>query len=172
MRSSPARIVMPALAEPMLMTLSAYRILSAAGTALAPGVLERRLARGKENPARIAERRGEASAPRPPGPLVWVHGASVGEFVAVLPLVERIRARGFPVLMTTGTVTSAELAGRRLPPRAPHQFIPPYMPSFLTRVLDYLHPGLALFVGSDLLANIMLGASARPNAMNLVERRT
>src|SRR5260370_7613561 len=75
MRLSTARIAMPALAEPMLMTLSAYRILTAAGTALAPRVLERRLARGKENPDRIAERRGEASAPRPPGPLLWVPGA-------------------------------------------------------------------------------------------------
>ena len=45
-------------------------------------------------PMRIGERRGEPSAPRPPVPLIWVHGASVGEFTAVLPLVERIRARG------------------------------------------------------------------------------
>src|SRR5260370_37534056 len=107
MRLSTARIAMPALAEPMLMTLSAYRILTAAGTALAPRVLERRLARGKENPDRIAERRGEASTPRPPGPLVWVRGSSGGEFVAVLPLGGRIRARGSPVLMPTDTVTSA-----------------------------------------------------------------
>jgi 3-deoxy-D-manno-octulosonic-acid transferase len=162
---------MPALAEPMLMTLSAYRILTAAVTALAPGVLERRLARGKENPARIAERRGEASAPRPPGPLVWVHGASVGEFVAVLPLVERIRARGFAVLMTTGTVTSAELAGRRLPAGALHQFIPLDMPSFITRFLDYWRPSLALFVESELWPNIMLGASARQIPMILVNGR-
>jgi 3-deoxy-D-manno-octulosonic-acid transferase len=162
---------MPALAEPMLMTLSAYRMLTAAVTALAPQVLERRLARGKENPDRIAERRGEASAPRPPGPLVWVHGASVGEFVAVLPLVERIRARGFPVLMTTGTVTSAELAERRLPPGALHQFIPLDMPSFITRFLDYWRPGLALFVESDLWPNIMLGASARQIPMILVNGR-
>jgi 3-deoxy-D-manno-octulosonic-acid transferase len=155
----------------MPMTLFAYRILTAAGTALAPRVLERRLARGKENGDRIAERRGEASAPRPPGALVWVHGASVGEFLAVLPLVERIRARGFAVLMTTGTVTSAELAARRLPAGAIHQFIPLDTPSFIARFLDYWHPGLALFVESDLWPNIMLGASARQIPMILVNGR-
>src|SRR5215470_5029583 len=155
----------------MPMTLSAYRTLTAAGTALAPRVLERRLARGKENPDRLAERRGEASAPRPPGPLVWVHGASVGEFIAVLPLVERIRARGFPVLMTTGTVTSAQLAERRLPSGALHQFIPLDMPSFVTRFLDHWHPDLALFVESDLWPNLILGASARRIPMLLVNGR-
>jgi 3-deoxy-D-manno-octulosonic-acid transferase len=160
---------MPALAEPML--LSAYRIVTAASTALAPRVLERRLARGKENPARIAERRGVASAPRPPGPLVWVHGASVGEFVAVLPLVERIRARGFTVLMTTGTVTSAELAEKRLPPGALHQFIPLDMPSFVTRFLDYWHPDVGLFVESDLWPNLILRTSARQIPMILVNGR-
>jgi len=159
------------LAEPMPMTLSTYRILTAAGTALAPRVLERRLARGKENPDRIAERRGEASALRPPGPLVWVHGASVGEFVAVLPLVERIRARGFTVLMTTGTVTSAELAQRRLPAGALHQFIPLDMPSFVARFLDHWHPGLALFVESDLWPNLILSASARRIPMILLNGR-
>ena len=162
---------MSAMAEPMPMTLSAYRILTEAGTALAPRMLERRLARGKENPDRIAERRGEASAMRPLGPLVWVHGASVGEFVAVLPLVERIRARGFAVLMTTGTVTSAELAERRLPAGALHQFIPLDMPSFVTRFLDYWRPGLALFVESDLWPNLILSASARQIPMILVNGR-
>src|SRR5215831_19901249 len=131
------------VAEPIPMTLSAYRLVTAAGTMFAPRLLERRLARGKENPDRIAERRGEPSASRPPGPLVWVHGASVGEFVAVLPVVERIRARGFAVLMTTGTVTSAELAEKRLPAGALHQFIPLDMPSFISRFLDHWHPDLA-----------------------------
>jgi len=153
------------------MTLSAYRVLTAAGTALAPRVLERRLARGKENRDRIAERRGEPSAPRPPGPLVWVHGASVGEFVAVLPLVERIRARGFAVLVTTGTVTSAELAEKRLPPGALHQFVPLDMPSFVTRFLDYWHPDLGLFVESDLWPNLILSASARQIPMLLLNGR-
>src|SRR5215472_1306076 len=142
MRLSTTRIAMPALAKPMLMTLSAYRILTAAGTALTPHVLQRRLARGKENPDRIAERRGEPSHPRPPGPLVWVHGASVGEFIAVLPAVERICTRGFTVLVTTGTVTSAELAQKRLPEGALHQFIPLDTPPYITRFLDHWHPDL------------------------------
>jgi 3-deoxy-D-manno-octulosonic-acid transferase len=162
---------MPPVAEPIPMTLATYRIVTAAGTALVPRLLERRLAHGKENPDRIAERRGEPSVPRPPGPLVWVHGASVGEFVAVLPLVERIRARGFTVLMTTGTVTSAVVAEKRLPPGAFHQFIPLDVPAFIARFLDYWHPELALFVESDLWPNTILAASERQIPMILVNGR-
>lgn len=160
------------MAEPLPLALSAYRILTAAaGDALAPHVLRRRLALGKENAERIAERRGEAGAPRPPGPLVWVHGASVGEFIAALPLVERICVQGLSVLITTGTVTSAELAVRRLPVGALHQFIPLDAPSFVTRFLDHWQPDLALFVESDLWPNIILSASTRAIPMVLVNGR-
>jgi 3-deoxy-D-manno-octulosonic-acid transferase len=162
---------MPMVAERTPLTLSAYRMVTAAATSLAPRLLERRLARGKENPDRIAERRGEPSAPRPPGPMVWVHGASVGEFVAVLPLVERIRALGFTVLVTTGTVTSAALAEKRLPPGAFHQFIPLDMPAFIARFFDYWHPDLALFVESDLWPNTILAASERRIPLILVNGR-
>jgi 3-deoxy-D-manno-octulosonic-acid transferase len=163
---------MAARADPMPVPLSAYRIITAAaGAAVAPHVLARRLKRGKENPERIAERRGEPGVPRPPGPLVWVHGASVGEFLAVLPLVQRICAQGFTVLMTTGTVTSAELAGKRLPVGALHQFIPLDMPRYITRFLDHWQPGLALFVESDLWPNLILAASARAIPLALVNGR-
>ena len=162
---------MPSVADSMPMTLSAYRLVTAAGTMFAPHLLERRLARGKESPDRLAERRGEPSAPRPPGPLVWVHGASVGEFIAVLPVVERIRARGFTVLMTTGTVTSAALAEKRLPSGAFHQFVPLDAPAFMARFLDYWRPGLALFVESDLWPNTILAASERNIPMLVVNGR-
>jgi len=152
-------------------TLSAYRIVTAAGASLAPHLLGRRLVRGKENPDRIAERRGEPSAPRPSGPLVWVHAASVGEFVAVLPLVERIRARDFAVLMTTGTVTSAALAEKRLPSGAVHQFVPLDTPAFVARFIDYWYPGLAVFVESDLWPNTILTASQRRIPMIVVNGR-
>src|SRR5438045_3092725 len=100
----------PTVPERLPLTLRTYRRLSAAATPLAPVLLARRLKRGKEHPVRIAERRGETGVPRPSGPLIWAHGASVGEMLAVIPLVERLRARGFNVLVTSGTVTSARLA--------------------------------------------------------------
>ncbi len=162
---------MTKLAERVPLTLGAYRMVTAAGVALVPHLLEARLKRGKEHPDRIGERRGEPSAPRPPGPMVWVHGASVGEFIAVLPLVERIRARGFTVLMTTGTVTSATLAEKRLPPGAFHQFIPLDLPPFISRFLDYWRPDLGLFVESDLWPNLIVMAADRKIPLILVNGR-
>jgi 3-deoxy-D-manno-octulosonic-acid transferase len=162
---------MTKLAERVPLTLGAYRMVTSAGVALVPHLLEARLKRGKEHPDRIGERRGEPSAPRPPGPMVWVHGASVGEFIAVLPLVERIRARGFTVLMTTGTVTSATLAEKRLPPGAFHQFIPLDLPPFISRFLDYWRPDLGLFVESDLWPNLIVMAADRKIPLILVNGR-
>jgi 3-deoxy-D-manno-octulosonic-acid transferase len=109
--------------------------------------------------------------PRPPGPLVWVHGASVGEMLAVIPLIERIRALDFAVLVTSGTVTSAALAEQRLPQGALHQFIPLDAPRFVARFLDHWRPDLALFVESDLWPNLILACTDRTVPMILVNGR-
>src|ERR1700744_1915669 len=138
------------------MALRLYQMASAAGSPIAPQVLARRLHRGKEHPERLAERRGEASVPRPDGPLIWVHGASVGEMLAAVPLIEKLRAQDFAVLVTSGTVTSAALAEQRLPEGPLHHFTPPAAPRLVRRFLDHWQPGLALFVESDLWPNLIL----------------
>jgi len=159
------------LPDRLPLALRAYRLASRAATPLVPRLLARRLDRGKEHPERLGERRGEPSLPRPDGPLIWVHGASVGEMLAVVPLIDRIRARDFAVLVTSGTVTSAALAGQRLPDGAMHQFIPVDMPSFAARFLDHWRPDLALFVESDLWPNLIVGCAARKIPMILVNGR-
>ena len=153
------------------LALRAYQFASRAAAPLAPRLLARRLDRGKEHPTRLPERRGERGLPRPPGPLIWVHGASVGEMLAVVPLIERIRAQDFAVLVTSGTVTSAALAERRLPPGILHQFIPLDAPQFVSRFLDHWRPDLALFVESDLWPNLILASSARKIPVILVNGR-
>lgn len=152
-------------------TLRGYRLVTAAVAPLAPLLLSYRLKRGKEDPARLPERYGESKHARPSGPLVWVHGASVGEIMAVIPLIDHMRADGFEVLLTSGTVTSAELAQQRLPPGAIHQFVPLDAPQFVTRFLDHWRPNLALFVESDLWPNLILASGARDIPVVLVNGR-
>ena len=153
------------------LALRLYRLAAAAGSPMAPQVLARRLRRGKEHPERLAERRGEASLARPNGPLIWVHGASVGEMLAAVPLIERLRAQGFAVLVTSGTVTSAALAEQRLPDGTLHQFVPLDAPRFVRRFLDHWRPGLALFVESDLWPNLILSCAERKIPMILINGR-
>jgi 3-deoxy-D-manno-octulosonic-acid transferase len=143
----------------------------AAAPPVASQLLAWRLKRGKENPARLSERYGQSGLPRPSGPLIWLHGASVGEVLAIIPLIERFRARGFAVLVTSGTVTSAALAEQRLPAGAIHQFIPLDAPRFVGRFLNHWRPNLALFVESDLWPNLILACADRSIPMILVNGR-
>jgi 3-deoxy-D-manno-octulosonic-acid transferase len=159
------------LPDRLPLALRAYRFASRAATPLTPWLLAERLDRGREHPTRLAERRGEASLPRPDGPVVWVHGASVGEMLAVVPLIERIKARGVSVLVTTGTVTSAALADQRLPAGVLHQFVPLDAPKFVNRFLDHWRPDMALFVESDLWPNLILASSARKIPLIIVNGR-
>jgi 3-deoxy-D-manno-octulosonic-acid transferase len=153
------------------LTLHVYRALMTAATPLAGVLLSHRLKRGKEDPRRLAERRGESTVPRPPGPLVWVHGASVGEVAAVIPLVERIASKDFKVLVTSGTVGSAKLCEQRLPTGVIHQFVPLDTPRFIARFLDHWQPNLALFTESDLWPNTIIMSHARRIPLILVNGR-
>jgi 3-deoxy-D-manno-octulosonic-acid transferase len=153
------------------LTLHVYRALLTAATPLAGVLLSHRLKRGKEDPRRLAERRGEATVPRPAGPLVWVHGASVGEVAAVIPLVERIASKDFKVLVTSGTIGSAKLCEQRLPAGVIHQFVPLDTPRFIARFLDHWKPNLALFTESDLWPNTIIMSHARRIPLILVNGR-
>ncbi len=153
--------------------LGLYRGLTTAGLPLIQLLLQTRIARGKEDPTRIEERRGVASVQRPEGPLVWLHAASIGEAQSVLVLIDRL-IREQPtlnVLMTTGTVTSAALMGDRLPKRAIHQFVPIDRPAWVRNFLSYWRPDLALWVESELWPNLLLETAARGVPMVLLNAR-
>jgi 3-deoxy-D-manno-octulosonic-acid transferase len=159
------------VAEPLPFSLRAYRLLSRAATPLAPLLLSQRLKRGKEHPARLVERYGESSIGRPAGPLIWIHGASVGELLAVIPLIERFREKNFAVLCTSGTVSSASVAEQRLPKSVIHQFVPLDAPRFVQRFFDHWRPDLALFVESDLWPNLIITANERGIPLILINGR-
>jgi 3-deoxy-D-manno-octulosonic-acid transferase len=128
---------------------------------------------GKEELERRPERYGLASINRPSGFVAWFHAASVGETNAVLPVIEAIGKEhpNMSVLLTTGTVTSAQLAGARLPARAMHQYLPLDNPSYIQRFLDHWRPDLAVLVESEIWPNLLLETKARNVPLVLVNGR-
>ena len=136
---------------------------AAAATLAAPflrRMVRRRAARGKELPARLPERFGYDSTLRPPGRLIWLHAASVGETLSVLPVIAAL-GDSARVLLTTGTVTSAALAAERLPPGVLHRFLPLDVPRWGRRFLDHWRPDAAAFIESEIWPNLLAALRAR-----------
>ncbi len=138
-----------------------YRLAGYAALPLVPLLLAWRTRRGKEERARRNERYGRPTIARPPGPLIWVHVASVGETNAVLPLITRLAAEGLTVLLTSVTVTSARVAAQRLPKGALHQYAPLDIEPIIDRFLNAWKPDLALFFESELWPTTMARLAAR-----------
>ena len=140
--------------------LVVYRLVTRLLEPLTPRLLDARAKQGKEDPARVDERLGIASQARPAGDLVWLHGVSVGETLSLLPLVERLRQKrpDLTVLVTSGTLTSAQLLAKRLPTSVIHQFAPVDTPGAVAAFLDHWRPSLAVFVESELWPNLILAA--------------
>lgn len=157
----------------MSVALWAYRTATRLLEPLAPRLLDGRAKRGKEDGARVDERLGMASAARPEGDLVWLHGVSVGETLSLLPLVERLRRErpDLTVLVTSGTTTSARLLARRLPPGVIHQYAPVDGPQAVAAFLEHWRPALGVMVESELWPNLLLAAQARGVKLALVSAR-
>ena len=155
---------------------AAIALYALAGTLATPLIvrhLARRRRRGKEHPERWPERFGRPSLVRPAGPLVWLHGASVGEALSALPLIAWLRVRHprAVVLVTTGTVTSAALLAERLPAGAFHQFVPVDLPGPARRFLDHWRPDAILWLESELWPTLLSRAARRGAPLMLINGR-
>ncbi len=158
-----------------------FRAYAAAATLAAPVLrlwLRRRVGSGHECAARLPERRGIETAERPPGKLLWLHAASVGETTSILPVLAAIgRLSGEThVLLTTGTVNAAALLAARLAPmgldaRVLHRFAPWDVPAWVARFLDHWRPDAAAFVESEIWPNLLAACAVRGIPTMLVNAR-
>jgi 3-deoxy-D-manno-octulosonic-acid transferase len=151
--------------------LSLYRVAGAAAYPLVGPYIAWRTSRGKEERGRRRERYGWAGRPRPEGPLIWVHAASVGETIAVAPLVDSILDSGLNVVLTTGTVTSAQVAEDRLGERIIHQYVPLDLKPAVCRFLGHWQPDLAIIAESEIWPVTILELGTRRVPQVLVNGR-
>lgn len=143
-------------------TLIGYRFVTWSLALLLRLHLQRRVWNGKEDSERVQERLGNATHMRPRGKLIWIHAASVGESISMLPLLEAIMAKSdCQALVTTGTVTSAQLMAKKLPSRAFHQYVPLDHPIWVRRFLNYWKPDFAVFIEGELWPNLLSALRSR-----------
>ena len=150
-----------------------YRTLTLFSTGVLALLLAQRSKAGKEIPERLNEKKGIPSLERPSGKLTWVHAASVGEAQSALILIDRLLEHNpdSQVLVTTGTVTSAQLMDAKLPEGAFHQFYPLDHPSWVKRFLDHWKPDNALWLESELWPNMLHAIKKRNIPAVLVNAR-
>jgi 3-deoxy-D-manno-octulosonic-acid transferase len=128
---------------------------------------------GKEDVNRFDERLGVPSVPRTSGKLVWFHCASVGESASVLPLIDEMLHGNawIQIMVTTGTITSADFMERRLPARAFHQYVPIDKPEYVGEFIDYWQPDLAIWVESEFWPNLLFATKEWGCPMVLLNAR-
>lgn len=151
--------------------LGTYRLAGSMAYPMVGTYVGWRATRGKEVRERRRERYGHASQPRPDGPLIWAHAASVGETVAVIPMLKAIAGHGVNLVLTTGTVTSAKVAADRLNGTVIHQYVPLDLRPAVSRFLNHWQPDLAIIAESEIWPNTILELGSRRVPQVLVNGR-
>jgi 3-deoxy-D-manno-octulosonic-acid transferase len=153
--------------------LELYRFTTKYLTPLLDFLLAKRLKNGKEDPARLLERKGYSAITRPVGPLVHLHAASVGEAQSALILINRLLT-AYPnlfILVTSGTITSATILAKNLPARALHQYAPLDRAEWVEQFLNHWRPDAVLWMESELWPNMLDAIRSRAIPAALINAR-
>lgn len=152
-----------------------YRLLSTLFSPLIFLFLLIRLAKGKEDKSRFKERLGFATQQRPNARLVWLHAVSIGEVNSCFVLVsELIKSTNTSILITTTTLTSAQIVAEKLPQfhgRVTHQFLPIDVPFCVKKFLSFWQPCIAIFMESEIWPSMLYELEKRGSKSFLVNAR-
>ena len=136
----------------------AYRLLINLVLIFSPIIILIRLIKKKEHPIRFKEKFTFFSKKRRAGNLIWFHGASVGELMSVIPLIEKLERKKNikQILVTTSTLSSAKIFNKFKFKKTIHQFFPVDSNYLSERFLTYWKPNLAIFIDSEIWPNMLI----------------
>ncbi len=139
----------------------------------APFLISRRLKKRLEHPTRYRERYGLSDQARPKGELLWFHGASVGESLSILPLIEKMTLQkpNAWFLITTTTAAAQRVVSTRMSKNTIHQFIPFDAKNWANTFLDHWQPKAVFFIESEIWPNILLAIRQRNIPITLLNAR-
>jgi len=157
----------------MTPALFTYRLATRLAAPLLGFAMQTRASNGKEDILRLNERFAKRLPPRRPGPLVWLHGASVGESRVLLELGRRLIAArpGVMLVFTSQTLTSARLMGKEIPESAIHAMAPVDTPMAARRFIQHWKPDLCIFAEGEIWPNLILEAGKAGARRALINAR-
>ena len=134
-----------------------YRLLINLVVIFSPLIILIRLIKKKEDPIRYKEKFTFFSKKRRKGNLVWFHGASVGELMSVIPLIEKLEKNKNikQILVTTSTLSSSKIFNKFKFRKTIHQFFPVDTNYQSKKFLNYWKPNLAIFIDSEIWPNML-----------------
>ncbi len=132
--------------------LRGYLAVSGLLSLVARRILQKRRTKGKEHPTRWVEKLGQALAPRPEGPLIWINAVGLGEVLSLRGLITQLHAKrpDLSILVTSTTAPSATVFAENLPPNTIHQFLPVDVPTPRRKFLDHFQPDLCVWAEQDI----------------------
>ena len=151
----------------------AYRILTNLILILSPIIIFIRLLKKKEHPKRFKEKFGFYTKKKFKGKLIWFHGASVGEILSIIPLIESLEKNKEinQILITTNTLSSSKILSNLKLTKTIHQFFPIDTNYHTQKFLKYWKPSVAVFIDSEIWPNMITNIKKTPISLILMNAR-
>jgi len=150
-----------------------YRTLTVVFLILSPIILIVRLFKKKEDPKRFKEKFCFFSKTKIKGKLIWFHGASVGELLSIIPIVEQLdkNKKVKQILITSNTLSSSKIISKFKFKKVIHQFFPIDINFLSKKFLDYWNPSMAFFIDSEIWPNMLYNLENRSVPIILLNGR-
>ena len=150
-----------------------YQIILSLIILISPILIIFRIYKNKEDKIRFKEKFSIPSKKRSKGKLLWFHGASVGEILSVIPLIENYEKDKSinQILVTSSTLSSSKVLKKFKFKKTIHQFYPIDHFFFTTRFLEYWKPNLAIFIDSEIWPNMFKKLEQKKISLILLNAR-
>ena len=150
-----------------------YQIILSLLILISPILIIFRIYKGKEDKIRFREKFSIPSKKRSKGKLIWFHGASVGEILSIIPLIENYEKDKLinQILVTSSTLSSSKVLKKFKFKKTVHQFYPIDHFFFTKRFLEYWKPNLAIFIDSEIWPNMFKKLEEKKISLILLNAR-
>ncbi len=133
-----------------------YELLGFILLIFSPIIILIRIILGKEDIIRFKEKFCIFSEKPQSRDIVWIHGASLGEILSIIPVIYKFEKdkKVKKILVTSSTTSSAFVLSKFKFKKTVHQFYPIDI-NFLTKIfINYWKPKIAIFVDSEIWPNM------------------